>query len=83
MATRIKCKKWCIERLHYDGLNGRYELFEGDTSIGRNKTADIVVTSPISSREHCVITVKPDNNIVIANKVRICIILCANLDSFF
>lgn len=65
----IKSKKWCLNRLHHDGIDKIFYLNEGKTTIGRNRSADISSTSTICSRDHCVITLNPDDTIVIGNKV--------------
>lgn len=66
----IKSKKWCLKRLKHDGDDGEvYYLNEGDTTIGRNKNADVTSTSNICSRNHCQITLTPDDKITITNMV--------------
>ncbi|XP_055322824.1 uncharacterized protein LOC129578378 isoform X2 [Sitodiplosis mosellana] len=64
----VKSNKWCLNRINYDGVNKLFYLNEGDTTIGRNRTADITSISTISSRDHCVITLNPDGTVVITNK---------------
>lgn len=64
-----KSKKWSLNRLHHDGIDKIFYLNEGETKIGRNRSADITSTSTICSRNHCVITLNPDDTIVIENKV--------------
>lgn len=58
---------WYLSRL---GTNSptEYQLNEGDTLIGRNKSAQIITLSDICSRNHCTIT-KNQNEISIKNHV--------------
>lgn len=63
-----KCKKWCLIRQDCDHPLEFY-LNKGDTTIGRNKVADVITASSICSRNHCVITLDNNDNIHITNKV--------------
>lgn len=68
-AKMVKSKTWCLNRLNYDGIDKIFYLNEGDTMVGRNKSADISLTSKISSRNHCVINLSNDDTITIRNQV--------------
>lgn len=61
-----KSDKWCLERLEF---GGEFYLNEGETTIGRNREADIITSSGICSRNHCVIELDQNENIYITNKV--------------
>lgn len=60
--------KWILERLEF---GTKYALKIGDTTIGRHKAADIITSSGYCSRQHCIITLNPDDSIYITNQVRI------------
>lgn len=63
----MKSDKWMLERFEF---GTKHYLNIGDTTIGRNKAADIITPSSICSRQHCVITLNPDDTICITNKVK-------------
>lgn len=63
-----KSNKWCIIQQECD-QQFEFYLNVGDTTIGRNKVADVIIKSNICSRNHCVITLDSNENIFIKNKV--------------
>lgn len=63
-----KSNRWYLIRLECD-REFRFYLNEGDTKIGRNKVADVIIKSNICSRNHCVVTLDSNENIVIKNEV--------------
>lgn len=64
----MKSDDWKLERLEF---GSEYYLNIGDTTIGRNKHANIITASEICSRQHCIITLNSDDTIYITNQVRI------------
>lgn len=75
-----KSNEWCLNRLE---VCGEFFLNEGDTTIGRNKKADVITPSQICSRNHCVITLDSDNKIHIKNQVnRIIRIVTTGINQF-
>lgn len=66
----VQSDKWILNRLNYSGNDVKvFRLNEGETTIGRNRAADVTTTSGICSRNHCVIDLTPDGKITITNKV--------------
>lgn len=69
IVNMVKSSKWCLNRINYDGTEEKvFRLNEGDTTIGRNKAADITSTSTICSRNQCVISLISDK-VTLSNKV--------------
>lgn len=63
----MKSDKWVLERFKF---GGQHYLNIGDTTIGRNKNANIITRSDICSRQHCVITLNSDDTVYLVNQVR-------------
>lgn len=64
-----KSKRWCLKRLNYEGPDKIIYLNEGETTIGRNKSADITSKSKYCSRNQCVITLNRSGVIIVKNLV--------------
>lgn len=70
----MKSDKWMLERLKFPD---EHYLNIGDTTIGRNKNANIITQSDISSRQHCVITLNSDDTVYIVNQVKTTVLMAA------
>lgn len=63
----MKSNKWCLRRINK--VDGETYLNVGDTTIGRNQTADVITKSNICSRNHCTIQLDGNGNVIISNQV--------------